>query len=93
MAKVVYFVRRDGNGTGGRLLFNRFETEDMQSCIEFIKQILSDHHGDDKTKITCKATGGGAFKFAHMLEELGIVVEKEDEMVCCSINVLTSRNV
>ena len=51
----------------------------MDICLDFIKKIVADHH--QKTSIICKATGGGAFKFASKLESLGLKVEKEDEMV------------
>lgn len=85
LAKVVYFVRKEGV-QGGRLLFNRFETEDMHHCLDFLRHIIEQQQRRRQTDappspILCKATGGGAYKFASHLEALGLKVEKEEEMV------------
>ncbi|OKL62809.1 hypothetical protein UA08_01878 [Talaromyces atroroseus] len=44
LAKLVYFTRELGSESeGGRLNFIKFETERIDRCIEFIKQLKEDH--------------------------------------------------
>ncbi|CAI7866066.1 unnamed protein product, partial [Closterium sp. NIES-54] len=85
---------RSGGG-GGRLHFVKFETSRIVECIEFIKSkrlhsfdILG--MGGDEESLwgygasspRIKATGGGAFKYADLFKEkLGVVLDKEDEML------------
>ena len=76
LAKVVYFTRRAS--TGGRLVFTKFETQKIEDLIAFLKKIV---HDMDKVKIS--ATGGGSHKFHSLFkEELGIILDKQDEMDC-----------
>ena len=87
MIKLVYFSRFsscEGAAVGGRLHFQVFETSRMDECVEFLKTILlpdAAEQADSTTpRLTVKATGGGAFKFAkHFEEQCGIVFDKEDE--------------
>ncbi|KAL0793794.1 hypothetical protein Bca101_065171 [Brassica carinata] len=79
-----------GNGCSvvqGRLCFAKFETRKIDDCLEFIRFNILQHsgvqhpNGTAGDKISVKATGGGAFKFAELFKEkLGIVFDKEDEM-------------
>ena len=76
---------------GGWLNFTKFETGDMDSCIEFITQLIesssASHHipsAEFKARhVKIMATGGGAHLFHQRLsEELGVEVRKEEEMEC-----------
>ena len=76
---------------GGWLNFTKFETSDMDSCIDFIDQLVeasavSHNIPADIFKarhVKLMATGGGAHLFYERLaEELGIEVRKEEEMQC-----------
>ncbi|KAK9119721.1 hypothetical protein Scep_017814 [Stephania cephalantha] len=78
---------------GGRLHFVKFETAEINECLDFInsKQL---HRGGINPRgwhvnssvnddAIIKATGGGAYKFADLFKErLGVGIEKEDEMDC-----------
>ncbi|KFK40789.1 hypothetical protein AALP_AA2G041200 [Arabis alpina] len=74
----------------GRLCFAKFETRKIDDCLEFIRfNILQQHssvqhpNGTARDKLSIKATGGGAFKFADLFnEKFGILFDKEDEMHC-----------
>lgn len=76
---------------GGYLNFTKFETGDMDSCIEFINYLIessaASHHipvSEFKTKhVKIMATGGGAHLFyERLVEDLGVEVRKEEEMEC-----------
>ncbi|CAN6453084.1 unnamed protein product [Victoria cruziana] len=77
---------------GGRLHFVKFETGNLNDCLDFIKSKQLHHGGIDSPscknerlleEATIKATGGGAYKFADVFKErLGVTLEKEDEMDC-----------
>ena len=86
LAKVVYFTTRRKSGSGdeflpgGHLRFAKFETQNIQECVAFIKDKL-DFASNRKRVI--KATGGGAYKFYDLFErELGASLDKMDEMEC-----------
>lgn len=65
-----------------RLHFVKFETKYIEQCLDFIKSNLVGSRESMAGKII-KATGGGAFKHANLIQEkLGLKVEKEDEMSC-----------
>lgn len=88
LAKVVYFSRENGHAkTGGRLNFLSFETERIDECIEYLRQLQSKHmrvNGSTKAaELSVMATGGGAYKFYDRIkEQLGVDVVREDEMEC-----------
>lgn len=92
LAKVVYFSREAGaNGTrasGGRLHFLRFETDKIDACIEFMRELQTKQRraNGEKEKdlgLCVMATGGGAFKYYDRIKErLGVDVMREDEMEC-----------
>ncbi|KAF3775698.1 Pantothenate kinase 2 [Nymphaea thermarum] len=77
---------------GGRLHFVKFETGNLNDCLDFINSKQLHHGGIDSPsckneslfeEATIKATGGGAYKFADVFKErLGVTLEKEDEMDC-----------
>lgn len=76
---------------GGWLNFTKFETGDMDSCIDFLNQLIessaSSHDipaSEFKARhVKIMATGGGAHLFYDRLsEELGVEVRKEEEMEC-----------
>lgn len=88
LAKVVYFSRENGHAeSGGRINFLSFETDKIDDCIEYLRQLQSKHkqsNGESKaTELSVMATGGGAFKFYDRIKErLGVDVVREDEMEC-----------
>ena len=88
LAKVVYFSRENGHAeSGGRLNFMSFETDKIDDCIEYLRQLHSKYkkaNGESKaTELIVMATGGGAFKFYDRIKErLGVDVVREDEMDC-----------
>lgn len=79
---------------GGRLHFLRFETERIDQCIEFMRDLqIKQREGwaeakdgkinDGEPKLCVMATGGGAFKYYDRIKErLGVDVIREDEMSC-----------
>ena len=90
LAKVVYFSR-ESSGTrqsGGRLHFLRFETDKIDACIEFMRELQQKQrraNGNSKKslELCVMATGGGAFKYYDRIKErLGVDVIREDEMEC-----------
>ena len=87
MAKLVYFTREiSSHSEGGRLNFIKFETERIDRCIEFIKQLKEDHerlNGSAPGELSVVATGGGAYKYYDKLKEtLKVDILREDEMDC-----------
>ena len=88
LAKVVYFSREDEMAeSGGRLNFLSFETDKIDDCIEYLRQLQSKHlktNGAGKpSELSVMATGGGAYKFYDRIKErLGVDVVQEDEMDC-----------
>uniref|UniRef100_A0A0A9YJQ4 4'-phosphopantetheine phosphatase n=3 Tax=Lygus hesperus TaxID=30085 RepID=A0A0A9YJQ4_LYGHE len=67
-----------------RLHFVKFETKYIEHCLNFVKANLVGSRDIMMGKII-KATGGGAYKYASLIQEkLGLRVEKEDEMSCLS---------
>ena len=87
LAKVVYFLRENGNAeSGGRLHFLSFETEKIDDCIEYLRKLQSKYdvsNGVKASNLSVHATGGGAFKFYDRIRErLGVEVQREDEMGC-----------
>ncbi|KAF3397454.1 hypothetical protein DPV78_008148 [Talaromyces pinophilus] len=87
LAKLVYFTREiSSQSEGGRLNFIKFETERIDRCIEFIKQLKEDHerlNGSAPGELCVVATGGGAYKYYDKLKEtLKVDILREDEMDC-----------
>ncbi|KAJ1860635.1 hypothetical protein LPJ73_001298 [Coemansia sp. RSA 2703] len=84
LAKVVYLTSTDAAlGGGGRLHFKAFETDSIDGCIAFIKQLLDGGRGQDAQgdAPVIVATGGGAHRFGTQLrEQVGVEVRVEDEM-------------
>ncbi|PGH33196.1 pantothenate kinase [[Emmonsia] crescens] len=92
LAKLVYFSKEIGSpDNGGRLNFINFETDRIDLCIEFIKELKERHEKSYATspgELCVMATGGGAFKYYdRMKEALGINVLREDEMECLIIGL------
>jgi type II pantothenate kinase len=86
-------IRRRSSGStvpGGRLNFVKFETDQIDECIEFISNLISTSsisHGISieqmKKSVAIMATGGGAHLFYDKLvEDLGVEVRREEEMDC-----------
>jgi type II pantothenate kinase len=91
----VYFSREPGDTSiGGRLNFLKFETDRIDSCIEFMRKLQADHkhaNGSTKEELCVMATGGGAFKYYDRITEaLGVEVMREDEMECLIIGTATT---
>ncbi|KAL2181011.1 fumble-domain-containing protein [Thermothelomyces heterothallicus CBS 202.75] len=101
LAKLVYFSREaHSTELGGRLNFASFETERIDECIEFMRQLRdkhlelnggSDESGSPKrpaSELCVMATGGGAYKYYDKIRDvLGVDVLREDEMECLIIGL------
>ncbi|KAI3965971.1 hypothetical protein MKX01_010928 [Papaver californicum] len=80
---------------GGWLHFVKFETREINQCLDFIKfkqlhcQVGTDPENKHKAiAANVKVTGAGAHKYADFfMEKLGLTVEKEDEMDCLAVGV------
>jgi type II pantothenate kinase len=77
---------------GGRLNFMSFETDRIDDCIEFMKQLKLKQqtlNGSHPGELCVMATGGGAFKFYDKIKEAlgGIDIVREDEMECLIIGL------
>jgi type II pantothenate kinase len=78
------------NFPGGSLNFERFETDNIEDCIDFIRDLIersAQVNGvpleEMKKGVNIIATGGGAHKFYDLFrEQLGVDVAQEDEMEC-----------
>lgn len=75
---------------GGSLNFERFETDNIIECVEFIQALIErsakvNHVSieDMRQSVKIMATGGGAHKFYELFgETLQVEVRREDEMEC-----------
>lgn len=75
---------------GGSLNFERFETDNVDTCVAFIQELIERSakvNGvsiDDMRKgVKIMATGGGAHKFYELFrDQLQVEVRREDEMEC-----------
>ena len=75
---------------GGSLNFERFETDDINTCVEFIQELI--HRSAEMNGVSIEemrkgvkilATGGGAHRFYELfMEQLHVDVRREDEMEC-----------
>ncbi|KAL0481588.1 type II pantothenate kinase [Acrasis kona] len=75
LIKMVYLVKNESNETV--LRFARFKTADIHECISFMQRKRSIFYE------TVHVTGGGAYKFASLLEDkLSTKITKFDEMQC-----------
>lgn len=73
---------------GGRLNFLKFETDQIDECFEFVRQLKTEQlqltNGSTSSEQLCvMATGGGAYKYYdEMKRVIGVEVLREDEMEC-----------
>lgn len=75
---------------GGSLNFERFETEHIDDCVEFIQSLIersAQLNGvsieEMRQSVKIMATGGGAHRFHELFsEQLHVEVRREDEMEC-----------
>ncbi|TVY35173.1 Pantothenate kinase [Lachnellula occidentalis] len=93
LAKLVYFSREpNSRELGGRLNFINFETDRIDDCVEFMRQLKIKQqklNGSNPGELCIMATGGGAYKFYDKIREvLGVDVLREDEMECLIIGKL-----
>ncbi|MCJ1393862.1 hypothetical protein MMC18_006738 [Xylographa bjoerkii] len=92
LAKLVYFSREPASKElGGRLNFLKFETDNVEQCLEFIKRLKTKQqtlNGSKPGELCVMATGGGAYKYYDRMKEvLGVEVLREDEMECLIIGL------
>lgn len=90
LAKLVYFSREaHSREPGGRLSFMNFETDRIDDCVKFMKQLQVKQqklNGSRPGDLCVMATGGGAYKYYDNIKEaLGVDVIREDEMECLII--------
>jgi hypothetical protein len=88
----VYFSHEPGDiELGGRLNFLKFETDKIDTCIEFMRRLKAEHmqrNGSLEKDLCVMATGGGAYKFYDKIKEaLGVDVHRGDEMECLIIGM------
>lgn len=75
---------------GGSLNFERFQTEQVDECVEFIQSLIersAELNGvsieEMRKSVKIMATGGGAHRFYELFaEKLHVEVRREDEMEC-----------
>ncbi|KAG6851354.1 hypothetical protein H0H93_005752 [Arthromyces matolae] len=75
---------------GGSLNFERFETDNIHECVEFIQSLIERsatvnhvHIEEMRRGVKIMATGGGAHKFYELFKDtLQVEVQREDEMEC-----------
>lgn len=75
---------------GGSLNFERFETSNIEDCVNFIQSLITrsaqvNHVSEEEMKKSVKimATGGGAHRFYELFSDsLGVEMRREDEMEC-----------
>ncbi|KAH9929742.1 fumble-domain-containing protein [Fomitopsis serialis] len=75
---------------GGQLNFERYETEHIDACVEFIQGLIEHSAAlngvpiaEMRRSVKIMATGGGAHKFHELFgQELCVEVRREDEMEC-----------
>lgn len=89
MAKLVYFSQEpDSTQMGGRLNFLKFETDQIDECFQFVRQLKTEQQqsangSTPPLQLCVMATGGGAYKYYdEMKRVLGVEVLREDEMEC-----------
>lgn len=78
------------NFPGGSLNFERFETDNIQTCVEFLQALIE--RSAEVNQVTIEemrksvkimATGGGAHRFYDLFKDtLQVEVRREDEMEC-----------
>ncbi|VDP79094.1 unnamed protein product [Schistosoma mattheei] len=69
---------------GQKLCFMKFETKNIEECLDFILFNIT-HQGalSKKTINKIKVTGGGAYRYRELIcSKLGVELDKEDEMDC-----------
>ncbi|KUJ07271.1 pantothenate kinase-like protein [Mollisia scopiformis] len=92
LAKLVFFSREPhSREPGGRLNFMNFETDRIDDCVEFMKQLKVKQqklNGSRPGELCIMATGGGAYKYYDKIRDaLGVDVLREDEMECLIIGL------
>ncbi|KZT57812.1 fumble [Calocera cornea HHB12733] len=78
------------NLPGGSLNFERFQTEDIEECVDFIQDLIAQSAAANgvsiaemRRSVEIMATGGGAHKFYDLFtKRLEVEVHREDEMEC-----------
>lgn len=84
------FSHSPGKFPGGSLNFERFETDDIDECIEFIRALIERSAQvnlvsveEMRKGVKILATGGGAHKFYELFHDLlSVEIHREDEMEC-----------
>ncbi|KAH9486331.1 Pantothenate kinase [Psilocybe cubensis] len=90
LVRDTYLKRSVQHFPGGSLNFERFETDNIQACVEFIQELIqrsAQVNGvtieEMRKGVKIMATGGGAHKFYELFRDtLGVEVRREDEMEC-----------
>ena len=75
---------------GGRLNFTKFESSNMDMCMAFLRELIERSAlanqvtiEEMQKSVKIMATGGGAHLFYQRFkDELGVEVQREDEMAC-----------
>ncbi|CAH8637638.1 unnamed protein product [Schistosoma intercalatum] len=69
---------------GQKLCFMKFETKNIEECLDFILFNITHQGASSKKTISkIKVTGGGAYRYRELIcSKLGVELDKEDEMDC-----------
>ena len=91
---MVYCSNSPNEEHGGTLHFRKFETERIEQCYDFLKNLQAAQavSSSSPEKLRLVATGGGAYRFYDELKELlDLDVQREDEMECLIMGKLVGQ--
>ncbi|CAH8657571.1 unnamed protein product [Heterobilharzia americana] len=79
-----FYEYEEHEDEGQKLCFMKFETRNIEDCLEFIHlNIIRQSASSNRTINKIKVTGGGAHRYRELIcSKLGIELDKEDEMEC-----------
>lgn len=71
LVKVVYYTSNSASGSGGRLNFAKYQTEELAECIQLLTSLIGPGASTSSSEPPppLAATGGGAHKFFSVISE------------------------
>mmetsp|Transcript_34941 Transcript_34941/g.109831 ORF Transcript_34941/g.109831 Transcript_34941/m.109831 type:complete len:568 (-) Transcript_34941:247-1950(-) len=65
------------------LHFFTFETRYIEDCVDFVRNYAGEEGSTRRrSKLLVRATGGGAYKYAQKFQDIGVLLDRRDEMAC-----------
>lgn len=66
------------------LHFFSFETRYIEDCLDFVRNYAEAGTAGHRMrqKLLVRATGGGAYKYASQFRDVGVLLDRRDEMAC-----------